>query len=217
MVMNSLHLYRCDELDNMTMEECGNHIERNFRKVLLESVNWPLLASYQPMCVVCGAYSDKYIYIHFVSREEGLRAVNKDSLGPVAEDSCVEIFFKTPLSKEYWNFEFNCIGTVNASHRETRPNPTRLTQDEIAMIKRHSSCGTEPFGEKEGVHTWTLTVGIPRALVGLEPAHNLSHLLGNFYKCAGKTSHPHYVSWAPINSKKPNFHLPEFFMPIYFD
>ncbi|MDD7096358.1 MAG: carbohydrate-binding family 9-like protein, partial [Bacteroidales bacterium] len=133
---------------------------------------------------------------------------------PVANDSCVEFFLKTPTSDEYWNFEFNCIGAVNASHRVTRPGAIRLTDEQIASIKRHPSCGTEPFGEKPGIHTWTLTIAIPLTLIGINSADMPSHISGNFYKCAGKATHPHYLSWAPIKSEKPNFHLPEFFAPI---
>ena len=212
--MNSLHLYRCDLLDTLSIEECGAYIEKHYPKVSLSAVNWPSVAPYQPLCIVTGAYSEKYIYIHFVSREYGLRAVNTENLSPVADDSCVEFFLKTPTSDEYWNFEFNCIGAVNASHRVTRPDAIRLTDEEIASIKRHSSCGTEPFGEKPGIHTWTLTVAIPLTLIGINSADMPSHISGNFYKCAGKATHPHYLSWAPIKSEKPNFHLPEFFARI---
>ena len=106
---------------------------------------------------------------------------------------------------------------MNGSHRILRPDATRLTHEEIESIKRHSSCGTVPFGEKEGIHTWTLTAAIPRELIGLEKGNYLSHVFGNFYKCAGKAMNRHYLSWAPIKSEKPNFHLPEYFRHIYFD
>ena len=33
----------------------------------------------------------------------------------------------------------------------------------------------------------------------------------NFYKCGDKTAHPHYLSWSPIDTPKPDFHRPEFF------
>ena len=215
--MNSLQLYRCDLLDTLSIEECGAYIEKHYPKVSLSAVNWPSVAPYQPLCIVTGAYSEKYIYIHFVSREYGLRAVNTENLSPVADDSCVEFFVRTAPGKEYWNFEFNCIGAVNGSHRILRPDATRLTHEEIESIKRHSSCGTVPFGEKEGIHTWTLTAAIPRELIGLEKGNYLSHVFGNFYKCAGKAMNRHYLSWAPIKSEKPNFHLPEYFRHIYFD
>ncbi|MCI6903538.1 MAG: carbohydrate-binding family 9-like protein [Bacteroidales bacterium] len=210
----SAQFLRCNALDALSMKECGEYIENNFQKLYVDTVNWPSVTAYQPICAVMGAYSDKYLYAHFVVRENGILAENCKNLSPVANDSCVEFFLKTPTSDEYWNFEFNCIGAVNASHRVTRPNAIRLTDEEIASIKRHSSCGTEPFGEKPGIHTWTLTIAIPLTLIGINSADKPSHISGNFYKCAGKATHPHYLSWAPIKSEKPNFHLPEFFAPI---
>lgn len=210
----SAQFLRCDALDTLSMKECGEYIENNFQKLYVDTVNWPSVTAYQPICAVMGAYSEKYLYAHFVVRENGILAENYKNLSPVANDSCVEFFLKTPTSDEYWNFEFSCIGAVNASHRVTRPDAIRLTDEEIASIKRHSSCGTKPFGEKPGIHTWTLTIAIPLTLIGINSADMPSHISGNFYKCAGKASHPHYLSWAPIKSEKPNFHLPEFFAPI---
>ncbi|MDY5404781.1 MAG: carbohydrate-binding family 9-like protein, partial [Sodaliphilus sp.] len=166
----SAQFLRCNALDALSMKECGEYIENNFQKLYVDTVNWPSVTAYQPICAVMGAYSDKYLYAHFVVRENGILAENCKNLSPVANDSCVEFFLKTPTSDEYWNFEFNCIGAVNASHRVTRPNAIRLTDEEIASIKRHSSCGTEPFGEKPGIHTWTLTVAIPLTLIGINSA-----------------------------------------------
>lgn len=132
----------------------------------------------------------------------------------MCEDSCVEFFLKVPGSEEYWNFEFNCIGTVNASHRKDRKNPTRLTDAEIDRIKRYASCGTSPFNEMEGLFPWTLTIAIPFDLIGLDPKILPVTIEGNFYKCASGTSMPHYLSWAPIKTEAPNFHCPEFFGQI---
>ena len=34
---------------------------------------------------------------------------------------------------------------------------------------------------------------------------------GNFYKCGDKTDVPHYGSYSPVGTPKPDFHRPEFF------
>ncbi|MDO4511573.1 MAG: carbohydrate-binding family 9-like protein [Bacteroidales bacterium] len=205
-------------LETLPLEECAILIDTECPVAHIENVNWPEVAAYAPRCTVKGAYTSKHIFIHFaVEDEEDIRAVNSTNLSPVADDSCVEFFLSVPGSKEYWNFEFNCIGAVNASHRETRPNAIRLTDAEIASIKRHASLGTEPFGEKEGTHRWTLTVAIPFSLIGYNPMVGIPFIMGNFYKCAGKSKHPHYLSWKPIKAEKPNFHLPEFFGTIILD
>ena len=39
----------------------------------------------------------------------------------------------------------------------------------------------------------------------------------NFYKCADKTSHPHWLTWAEIDYPNPKFHLPDFFGRLDFE
>jgi hypothetical protein len=39
----------------------------------------------------------------------------------------------------------------------------------------------------------------------------------NFYKCADKTSHPHWLTWSPVDYPTPKFHLPQFFGTLEFE
>ena len=65
--------------------------------------------------------------------------------------------------------------------------------------------------DKDGIQSWRVGVVIPFELIGLHP-DNLPHSIrANFYKCGDKTAHPHYVSWSPIDTPKPDFHRPDFF------
>lgn len=183
----------------------------SFPKHRIDNINWPDVYDYAPDAQFAIAHSSSHLYVKFYVMGEDLRAVNDKNLSPVAQDSCVEFFLQVPGSAEYWNFEFNCIGTVNASHRIERPNAIRLNDEEIASIGRLSSCGNLPFDEKTGIHEWTLTIAIPFSLIGIDHSNIPSHIMGNLYKCGDKTSHPHYLSWSPIGTEKPNFHMPKFF------
>lgn len=168
------------------------------------------------MTTFSAAYTRKAIYIDFLVRCNYLRAENFADQSAVSEDSCVEFFVEPKPGGEYWNFEFNCIGTINASHRMERPSPTRLTHDELAKVRRYASCGTRPFCELEGLFTWNLLVVIPFDLIGLDGDNLPGHVRGNLYKCASATSEPHYLSWQPIYTERPDFHRPEFFGDIFF-
>ncbi|MCK7536290.1 MAG: carbohydrate-binding family 9-like protein [Marinilabiliales bacterium] len=33
----------------------------------------------------------------------------------------------------------------------------------------------------------------------------------NFYKCGDKLSNPHFVTWNPVGTEKPDYHRPEYF------
>lgn len=209
--MKRATITRHDELDGLTLQAVGEWQEEHASKLILDAVNWPEVAPYQPLATVAMSYSKSHLFLHFFVHSLDLRAVNVAPLSPVADDSCVEFFMQLPDSDEYWNFEFNCIGAVNASHRVERPKPTRLTAEEIATIGRLGSCGTEPFEEKAGVHDWTLTASIPFSLIGVDEDSLPERIRANFYCCGGKTAHPHYLSWNAIELEKPNFHAPQFF------
>lgn len=202
------------ELDAMTMEKACDLLESAAPKYGINHINWKSQYPYHPITVFSIAHSDAYIYVNFFVRCNYLRAVNYRNNSKVCEDSCVEFFMQLPGSNEYWNFEFNCIGTVNASHRSERNNPTRLTDEQIASIRRYASCGSNPFQELEGLFHWNVGIAIPFALVGINKSDMPMTIKGNFYKCASGTSMPHFLSWAPIETEKPDFHRPEFFGDI---
>ncbi len=199
---------------------------------MIEILNWPALYSYKPHVCATLAYNDEYIFVKWHVEGTSLRAVHTEDLKKVSDDSCVEFFCQVDGDDHYFNFEFNCIGTMTASYRKGRAEDVRkLTPEELSQIIRYSSVGTEPFEEIDGEHTWQLCVAIPFSLLvqetkdkgqrtkdnsgntALEPSNlrTFERLHANFYKCADQTSTKHYVSWMPIPTEKPDFHRPEFF------
>lgn len=173
--------------------------------------NWPGMFPYHPLSSFTIAHSGTALYIDFFSRTNFLRAEVYEDLGPVSGDSCVEFFVQPRPGGEYWNFEFNCIGTLNASHRLKRSEPVRLSGEELARVQRVASCGSRPFRELEGIFSWNLLTVIPLDLIGVFYDGSPVEMRGNFYKCASATSQPHYLSWSPIATAAPDFHRPEFF------
>lgn len=211
----TLEIPYLQELDNLKgPDEIINLLDEKAPRRTIESVNWAKEYPYHPLTTFSIAHSDKMIYIDFFVRCNFLRAENFENQSPVSEDSCVEFFIEPTGELPYWNFEFNCIGTVNASHRYERKNPIRLTDDEIARIERYPSCGTRPFRELEGLFTWNLLVGIPLDLIGVKYEGKPIEMRGNFYKCASAATQPHFLSWNPIKTEHPDFHQPDYFGKI---
>lgn len=214
----SLTIPYVPELDNLDLEVIGNELETRGYKGGINCNNWGDKFPYEPLAVFATAYSDNYVYVNFFVRGNYLKAVNYTNNSPVSEDSCVEFFLRLPDSPEYWNFEFNCIGAINASHRERRDGAIRLTDEQLAMVKRYASCGVKPFCEMEGLFAWNLIIAIPFKLLGVNSVDEIpEYILGNFYKCGSKTSSVHYLSWSAIGLEKPNFHCPEFFGTLNFE
>lgn len=211
---NILTIPRIDTPEGFLPEAIINKLQDIGAQAMIDCVNWKEQFPYKPLAVVNAAHDGTMLYIDFFVRCNYLRAVNFENNSPVSQDSCVEFFVSPTGDNHYWNFEFNCIGTINASHRSERHNPTRLTDAELGLVKRFSSCGTRPFNEVEGLFTWNVLIAIPFDLIGIKYEGTPVEMTANFNKCASGTSQPHFLSWNPIKSDKPDFHRPECFGKI---
>ncbi len=74
--------------------------------------------------------------------------------------------------------------------------------------------------ELDGPVTWQVGYRIPwrmlRAYAAVTPPAPGVLWRANFYKCADSSSHPHWLTWAPIEWPKPDFHRKEFFGTLAF-
>lgn len=203
--MKSITAPYIPELEDLTPDQISSVLEQRGHRDYISSLNWPQFP-YAPLTAFTIAHSGKNIYIDFFTRCNYLRAENYTDQSPVSQDSCVEFFISPTCDRHYWNFEFNCIGAINASHRTERSNPTRLKCEELAQVQRVPSCGTRPFREMEGIFAWNLMVVIPLELIGMKYEGAPITTRANFYKCASATSAPHYLTWNPVSSDAPDFH-----------
>lgn len=202
-------------LDVLDLSSVGFLMESKAQREYINVINWEEYP-YQPIVAFDVARSDFYLYIRYFVKGNSLKALYEVDGSPVYTDSCVEFFMQQVGEKSYYNFEFNCIGTCDASHRESRDIKKSLSPEEYASIRRYSTLEHVGFPEKLGIHSWELIVAIPFRVMGLDPENLPEKIMGNFYKCADDTQFPHFVSWNPIDLPSPNFHCPEFFGEIYF-
>lgn len=198
----------------MSLDEAIKVLDDEGTRQTVANLNWREEFPYAPLTVFAVAHSGTHIYLDFFVRCNYLRAVNYTNNSDVYQDSCVEFFIAPEGRKPYYNFEFNCIGTMYASRRYDREHFELLSDEQLAKVRRQASCGTRPFEEVEGMFSWNIIVAIPLELIGVEFKGKPITLMGNIYKCADATSHPHFLSWAPIDTPHPDFHRPEFFAPI---
>lgn len=200
------------ELGSLDFDAVHTVLEEQGARIPIEEINWPSQFGYRPLTTVCVGRTDERLYLLFQVHGNCLRAVHTKDNQPVHEDSCVEFFVKGVDSDDYINFEFNCIGTCKAArHHKTRENAVDFTPEQLATIERWSSLGNRAFNELSGLFYWSVCVSIPFRLMDVTPGQLPPVLMGNFYKCADATEQPHYVSWSPIRSERPDFHRPECF------
>lgn len=165
------------------------------------------------------AHNGEFVFLHFfVEEDEVLASVTEDN-GEVWTDSCVEFFISFGDSPYYYNAEFSCIGKGLLGYRKDRGNAIKADGKLLSSIKRLSSLGTKPFGRKSGTCEWNMIIAIPVTAYWQSDLGSFDGISAraNFYKCGDNMSMPHFLSWSPVKTDNPNFHLPEFFDKLDFE
>lgn len=181
-------------------------------------VNWPGQFPYAPKTFFKAFHNGEKLFLHFHVQEDVTMAQVGEDNGEVWTDSAVE-FFITFDETGYYNFEFTCIGKALLGFRKLKPEAVHADSTVMQSIERSASLGTELFAEKHIDGGWTLNVAIPVSAFFKHQIRSLDgrQARGNFYKCGDNLSKPHFVSWAPIGTVNPNFHVPEFFGTLVFE
>ena len=198
------------------------HIEQEIEKIealKIDNCNWPDQFPYSPKVECRLAHTGDYLIVKFDVEEQYTMAHVEQDNGEVWTDSCVETFIALD-DKGYYNFETTCIGRLLLAHRKEREvEVVHATQDVLNTILRYPSLPQETFDEREGDNRWSLMLKIPATALF---HHNIQSWDGvkarmNLFKCGDKLSHPHFLSWNPIQTPKPDFHRPEFFRDVEFE
>lgn len=163
-------------------------------------------------------YDKDNVYVIFKVQDKYVKAIATETNGKVWEDSCVEFFF-TPgedTNAGYFNLETNCIGTFLLQyHNQIANDDGFVSSSHNSGIVIKSSLNPPMDNEIQDPTTWYLEYKLPvdflRNYLPYEKPEPGVKWRANFYKCGDKTSHPHWITWAPVDFPKPKFHLPEFF------
>ena len=190
-------------------------VGREPRRERVGCLNWPDAFPCAPEVEFEISHSGTELHLAFRVREDAVRAVCAADGEHAWEDSCVEFFFAPRQDGVYYNLECTCTGKIYLCRGTERHGREMLPEALLRGIRRRCSLGEEPFGLREEPAAWELRLDIPAATFGLETFAGLQ-ARGNFYKCGDKLPLPHYLSWAPIETPRPDFHRPEFFEDIVF-
>lgn len=191
----------------------------------LQSIR-PESSDFIPLVQVKLLYNNEGISGIFYVEDKYVKRSRTTHMDPVWNDSCVEFFVKPIPGKGYFNFEFNCIGVLYASYVS---NPERtddgfkeftmFSKEECGKVEIVSSLKESIEPEYKESLIWTLQFFIPFSLIeifaGKLDLEKKNEWSCNFYKCADESSHPHWISWAPI--RELNFHSPESFGKLFFE
>ena len=193
------------------LREVSGILEEKGTEMILGSVNWPAYP-YKPDVQVSGGYTKDELVLKYRVKEKYIRAEYTQINDSVYKDSCVE-FFISSGNGFYYNFEFNCIGTVHAGYGKQREGRELLRKEDVSSIRTSSTLGTERIETRQTEEPWELTAAIPFSIFKEETFTNPGGKIftGNVYKCGDELPVPHFLSWNPIGTQNPDFHRPEYF------
>ena len=212
--MKTLKLPFLPDIEKLDFGELVLKMETEGARDKIGTVCWPDEFPYAPDAGLSIARSATHIVILYRVTGLDLRAAAMEDNGPVWEDSCCEFFVGDPSDGTYYNFEMNCIGTLLAAKRKSREDFERFTPEKLAQVIRYSSLERKPYDISRKLCGWHSAICIPFSLIGMDGDQLPSSVRGNFYKCADKSAHPHFLSWNPVQVPHPDFHRPEFFGEI---
>ncbi len=195
--------------------ECMKDVKLNE----ITCVNWLEEYPSAPKVTFKIAHDGSNIFLHFFVEENEVLAKTTEDNGPVWTDSCVEFFMSFGDSPFYYNAEFSCIGKALLGYRKDRKSAEHASADVMNLIKRYPSLGSEPFDKKQGDFKWNMLLVIPVSAYWRSGINSFSGIeaRANFYKCGDHLTTPHFLSWNPIHTEKPNFHVPQYFDELIFE
>jgi len=162
------------------------------------------------------AYSQDNLLLKFYVKEKNLKASVRDINGDVHKDNCVEFF--VAFENEYYNLEFNCLGSAKVGYGATRHGRTMLTADIIEKIKIHTILNFT-INTSTDYFNWEILLVIPKEVFCFSSIESFEgrSCRANFYKCGDDLPDPHYLTWNMIETESTDFHRPEFFGELFFN
>jgi hypothetical protein len=104
--------------------------------------------------------------------------------------------------------------------RVPRGPATEIAREDCDRIILHHSMPSTLEPEVPGPVTWTLHYRLPLDILAryapVTPPAPGVRWRANFYKCADRTSHPHWLTWSEVHRPRPDFHVPEDFGELVF-
>ena len=197
-------------------DEIVSYLKGQAKPCLIECLNWPDFAC-RPDVEFSSAHDGNNLWVLFSVKESSFRAVVNETNGPVYTDSCVEIFLSPERDAYYYNLEFNAIGTVLAGYGKGRERQW-IDPAVLSGIQSVTSLEKFPVQPVRQEVSWELLLKIPKSVFvhsSIDGFRGLK-MSGNFYKCGDLTPEPHYLSYWPVKTGKPDFHRCEYFGGIEF-
>lgn len=210
--MKELEVPQLPQLNKASSIKQVSEILDQLNKHALDIAPWPAF-DYIPKATCTIAHNRDCIFLKYYVEEEVVKAAYYLPDDPVYKDSCVEFFIAFNNEEEYYNLEFNAIGTCKLNFGKNRNHRAIIPENLIKSIKYLSII--QNAGK---VVQWELSLLIPTEVFF---QHEFSSLSGqtcsaNFYKCGDDLPTPHFLCWNNIETPEPDFHVRRCFGKVLF-
>jgi len=154
------------------------------------------------------------LYVKMVCEEENPKREYRNHRDPVYLDSAMEVFLAFPEGAitnhcMYTNFEINANGAMLAQYGYERHHRPFLSDEQ------YSQAGVNAWIEPG---KWGFEVLFPeeylKNLCDFEAIKKGKEFYCNFYKVGETEEILHFGAFSPIESEKPDFHLPVYFTKV---
>jgi hypothetical protein len=172
-------------------------------------------SGYFPSVSFSIAHTADGIALKYFVKEQHTVATYKTVNDPVYKDSCVEFFIGFG-DGQYYNLEFNALGTSLVGFGKDRNGRTPVPDNKVSSIKALSNINWAE--DPTGFNEWELALLVPFDVFIHNDIKTLNGTTcrANFFKCGDELPEPHFISWSNILSPVPDFHLSAFFGTIKF-
>src|SRR5690554_5264268 len=109
--MNQLFIKEIQINKHVSLSEADHLLENQTVMNSINVKNWEAY-DYAPKVQFRIGHTGNEIWLKYYVNEKHIRALETNTNGDVYKDSCVE-FFISHDGENYYNFEFNCIGTTH--------------------------------------------------------------------------------------------------------
>lgn len=160
-------------------------------------------------------WEEQSLHVRFMVCEPELRRMTTAHNQAVWEDSCVEVFLQREGSDEYVNVECSASTKILVARGPGRHGRVHVPPAFIDTIP----CTVNILENSNAQSRWRADLSLDLVALGLvgegERMEDVS-LRGNFYKCGDKHAVVHYLAAGEIMTSGPDFHRPEYFIPLSF-
>lgn len=169
----------------------------------------------EPMPVSAQAqvcYDENALYVRLSAVESNIKADFTGLLDEVSDDSCLEFFFSPAEGDQrYFNIEVNPNGAMYLGFGPNVNKLMRLIPEEPQICPKVTK--TQDGWEVE----YTVSYDFIRVFFpDFSPAPGYT-MKGNFFKCAGAATPPHFLCWQPVVPQRCAFHNPDCFGKLIFE